>query len=129
MERREFLKSASIPFFAIPVIGKLSKPNDKITLMIVDQNPAEVILHFLAQVMNIPQHQIHLGSFERLAKIYDNMGFGKSGKIILDHQIQDPMDILRDMLMMYNCNLIIDKHGCYTIFHKDISRFLWYPSP
>ncbi len=47
------------------------------------QNPAYIMLYFLRFIMEIPFSQLDVQSFDDLADIYDNMGVGTSGKLIL----------------------------------------------
>jgi len=84
------------------------------------QNPAYITLYFLLEILSVSPDLIDFASFDDLATVYDNMGEGEAGKLILQDKA-DPMDVLQDLLA--GSKIFTKKDGRLTVGKKDMSNF------
>lgn len=84
------------------------------------QNPAYILLYFLLVILKIPPTLIDIGSFYDTATVFENMGEGEGGKLILQDQ-QKSMDVSQDLLA--GSKFYPSKDGRLTLGKKDISNW------
>jgi len=86
------------------------------------QNPAYIILFYLAFVVGVPEEDINVPSFVTLAAIYDALGVGTSGKLIIQ-DAKESLAVLQELLFSYGAKLWNANDGRLKIGIKDISGF------
>jgi hypothetical protein len=86
------------------------------------QNPAWVIAFFLSFLMEVPENFINLASFAALAATFTALGFGTSGKLILQKD-QDAEAPLKELLYTFGTMSCFDTSGRFQVERKDITDF------
>ena len=86
------------------------------------QNPAYIMLYFLRYIMDIPFAALNVLSFDNLADIYDEMGVGTNGKLILQRR-NDAIEIFRQLLFTFGAKAFVAKDGKLKVARKDISAY------
>jgi len=86
------------------------------------QNPAYVILFYLAFIIGVPNADIDVASFNTLAVLYDALGAGTSGKLIIQ-DTQEAEAVLQELLFSYGAKLWTANDGRLKIEMKSIAAF------
>jgi|WetSurSiteA1Bulk_404760.scaffolds.fasta_scaffold00434_17 hypothetical protein len=86
------------------------------------QNPAYVILFFLAFFCEMPDIVVDIEAFDTLAALYDSLGYGESGYLIIQEN-KRASEYLQELLFSYGAKLWTPADNMITIARKDISNF------
>lgn len=86
------------------------------------QNPAYIILFYLAFIVGVPEVDIDVASFIMLAAIYGALGAGTSGKLIIQ-DARESLAVLQELLSSFGAKLWNANDGRLKIEMKDISAF------
>jgi len=86
------------------------------------QNPAYVILFYLAFIIGVPNADIDIASFDTLATLYNTLGVGTSGKLIIQ-DTQEAEIVLQELLFSCGAKLWSANDGRLKIEMKDIAAF------
>lgn len=86
------------------------------------QNPAYIMLYFLRYIMDIPFSALNVESFDDLADLYDAMGVGTNGYLILQRR-EDAIEIFRQLLFTFGAKAFVAKDGKLQVARKDISVY------
>jgi len=86
------------------------------------QNPAYIILFYLAFIIGVPNADIDVASFDTLAALYDALGAGTSGKLIIQ-DTQESEAVLQELLFSYGAKLWTANDGRLKIEMKSIAAF------
>ena len=84
------------------------------------QNPAYILLYFLLMIVKVPPSLIDFESFISAAVVFDNLGEGEAGKLLLQDG-QDPMNVTQDL--MAGAKIYPRKDGRLALGKKDISNY------
>ena len=86
------------------------------------QNPAYIMAFYLAFIVGYPGDYFDWDSFADLAELYEDGGWGKAGRLII--QDKRPVDeVLRELLFTFGAKLWFSADGLLTIGRKDIKNF------
>lgn len=86
------------------------------------QNPAYIIFYYLNNILEIPTELLNTPTFDTLATIYDDLGVGETGKLIIQTR-QDSMEILRQLLFTCGAHGFIANDGRFMVERKDIYNY------
>lgn len=83
-------------------------------------NPAYVILFVLAFFLDMADTEIDFDAFDDLADLYDTLGFGQSGYLVLQ-DAKDGASVLQELLWTYGAKTWPTADGKVTIGRKDVT--------
>lgn len=86
------------------------------------QNPAYILLYLLRIFMGLPASLVDGAYFNAMANWCDNRGFGTSGYLILQEEM-DADEITRQLLFTYGFKGFVTLDGDFRIDFKDISNY------
>jgi hypothetical protein len=84
------------------------------------QNPAYVILYYLAIILQIPVNWLDWDSFDEVATTFDDAGWGTSGRLAIT-ALEDAEQTLQKLLYSFGIKLWVSRDGLITIGKKCLS--------
>lgn len=84
------------------------------------QNPAYIILFYLAFIQEVPISLIDTATFDTLATTFDDLGLGESGKLILQKE-EEAENVLKSLLWTFGAVYAFTRAGLMKIERKDVS--------
>lgn len=86
------------------------------------QNPAYIILFLLAFFLEMPDLVVDIASFDALADLYDALGYGESGFLIVQEN-KRASEYLQELLFSFGAKLWTTADNKIKVARKDISGF------
>lgn len=86
------------------------------------QNPAYIILFFLAMFLEVPDILVDIPAFDALADTYDDLGFGTAGYLIMQGE-KDAGSWLQELLFTYGAKLWVTADNKITIGRKSLANW------